>query len=208
MKAKIITKEDIVEYLEEIQQSIKNDAGTAIDFYMDHFLKTDEGIGLFTIPRIIFPEIDNLGSYYAGTIKNTSANAINFIKDYFSKINLEYLNKGAFIYQVYRHGLMHQHIPKFVSYKNKNLGWAIGLSNRGTKSSHLKLWGKSVKIDGKQFYEDLLIAIDLYKEDIKSGNRKLISNFIKAHKEMITPISKTALLKKSYFSKKDLSFIK
>lgn len=212
MKKDIYTKENIIRHLVNIKKSLQNDIGPVIDLYMNHFFQTNEGIGLFAIPRMLFPEIDNLGSYYTGEINNTAKNAISFIKTYFSKVNPEYLSKGAFIYLVYRHGLMHQHAPKFVSYRKKNIGWAIHLSSNGvvTTRTHLRLLGKTVQIDGRQLYEDLLSALDFYISDIKSERISLIENFIKAHKEMKRPLGKTLLLKKyrNFIKRVDLQFLK
>lgn len=206
------TKENIIKHLEDIKRSLQNDVKPAIDLYMKHFFETSEGIGFFAIPRMLFPEIDNLGSYYAGEINNTPKNAISFIKTYFSQVNPEYSNKGAFIYLVYRHGLMHQHSPKFISYKKKSVGWAIHLSSDGvvTTSTHLKLLGKTVQVDGRQLYEDLLSALDSYINDIKNEKDNLIKNFIKAHKEMMKPLSKSLVIQKyrAYIKQKDLEFLK
>lgn len=212
IKKDIYTKGNIIKHLEAIKKSLQNDVEPVIDLYMKHFFKTNEGIGFFAIPRMLFPEIDNLGSYYAGEINNTAKNATSFIKAYFSKVSLEYMNKGAFIYLVYRHGLMHQHSPKLISYKKKNIGWAIHLSSNGvvTTHTHLKLLGKTVQIDGRQLYKDLLSALDFYISDIKSEKKNLIENFIKAHKEMGKPLNKTLVLKryKNYIKQQDLQFLK
>lgn len=204
----IYSKDNIVLHLMDIKKSIENDIGMAITLYMDYFFKTNKGIGFFAIPRMIFPEIDNLGSYYAGEIKNTPQNSIHFMKDYFTRSNPEYLRKGAFIYYVYRHGLMHQHSPKFISYEGENIGWAIHLSNKGVASNNLKLFGRTVQIDGRMLYEDLLVAIDFYIKDIENDDSKLINNFITAHKEMNKPISKTEVLSRysAYIKKMIWSF--
>ncbi len=85
-KKDIYTKENIIKHLGAIKESLQNDIAPVIDLYMRHFLRTNEGIGLFAIPRMLFPEIDNLGSYYAGEIGNTPKNAIGFIKAYSDKL--------------------------------------------------------------------------------------------------------------------------
>lgn len=211
MKEKIMTKENIIEALEEIKKSIKNDVDPIIDLYLDHYFKTNEEIGLFAVPRLLFPEIDNMGSYFTGKTSGSDSpeNAIMFMKEYFTRVNSEYKTKSAFIYIIYRHGLMHQHVPKFMSYKKKNIGWAIGLSSKKTISQHLKLLNRTVRIDGRQFYEDLLDAIDFYIDDIQRGSVRLINNFIKAHKEIMKPLSKTEYLRrKKYLSKNDFIFLK
>ena len=199
-------KKDIVKILEEIEKSVKNDVDPIINLYINHFKDTDEGIGLFTIPRIIFPEIDNLGAYYKGTIYNSSQNAISFIKDYFSQIEPEYKEKGAFIYVIYRHGLMHQHTPKLMSYRKKNVGWVVSLSLDGV--GHLDIWGKTVQLNAGRLYDNYLGALNLYKNDIQKGDQKLINKFILAHKEMATPMSKTKLLKRDYLQQSDFNFLK
>lgn len=206
------SKEGIVKYLNEVKISLQNDVAPAIDLYMKHFFKTNEGVGFFAIPRMIFPEIDNLGSYYCGEINNTAQNAIKFIKDYFVTANSEYKNKGALVYLIYRHGLMHQHTPKYISYKGKNIGWAIHLSSNGvvTGSTHLKLLGKTLMIDGRQLYLDLLTALDSYINDINSDKPNLIQNFTKSFNVMQKPLSKALILRKhkSYIKDSDFKFLK
>ncbi len=208
MKAnKIYKKEDIINHLEEIKKSLEDDVGNAVKWYAEYFLKNKEGkgIGLFAIPRIIFPEIDNLGCYLSGNINNTAKNAVNFIRKYFGKINPEYKDIGGFIYLVYRHGLMHQHTPKLVSYKKKILGWAISLSGpNNVTNSHLEKFGDTIQIDGKQLYEDLIVGIDFYIKDFENSNKnkKLIKNFSAAFYQMNRPISKSACLKKGKGNKK------
>lgn len=208
MKKDVATKENIIDTLKEIKQSIVNDVGSAINLYLKHYFEKNEGIGLFAVPRMIFPEVDNLGSYYSGITYNNAENAIKFIKEYFSRVNGEYKKKGAFIYLIYRHGLMHQHTPKLMSYKRKVVGWHISLRNHEVISNHLKLDGKAVIIDGVQLYKDILDAIDFYISDIERGNKKLFNNFIKAHKAMMKPDAKTNYLGRNYITQRDFNFLK
>jgi len=208
MKQDISNTNDALELLDEIKVSLERDAGLIIETYLDYFDKTKIGAGFYAIPRLIFPEIDNLGSYLAGNIENTSLNAIRFMKTYFSKINPDYKLKSAFIYYVYRHGLMHQHVPKFVSYKNNNVGWKIRISKPNTNSSHLQLHGKTIIIDGRKFFEDTLNALNEYKKDIVNNNRNVLNNLVIAHRIMMQPEKKSNLLRKKYINQTDLNFFK
>ncbi|MFA6466620.1 MAG: hypothetical protein WCV71_02050 [Patescibacteria group bacterium] len=203
MKQKTTTTKDAVELMNEIKQSLHDDILTALDIY------SKTGTGFFAIPRLIFPEIDNLGAYMAGTTKNSPKNAIAFIKKYYAIINPEYTKKGALIYFIYRHGLMHQHVPKFVSYRKKNIGWQISLTMENTKSTHLMLMDKTIILEGRQLYTDTIFAIDEYIKDLQS-DKKVLNNLIIAHQMMMSPINKTALLKnyKNYIKQADLNFLK
>lgn len=209
MRKDIKTKENVIELITEIEESIQKDVGSAVGLYIKHFIDTKEGIGFFAIPRLIFPEIDAFGGYFSGTIKNTPEYAIMFMKEYFVRINTEYKRKSAFVYVIYRHGLMHQHTPKFMSYRKKNVGWAIQLTEPGKLNHHLKMRGKTVYINGVQFYEDLMKSIRLYKKDIEKDKNNLVKRFIKAHKETMEAKPKTILLKeKPYLKQSDFDFLK
>ena len=200
-------KDLAISILNDITQSLKNDVGSALKTYHGVFISSPVGIGFFAIPRLIFPEIDNLGCYLVGDIKHTASNAISFMKMYFSKVDPEYRSKSAFIYFVYRHGLMHQHMPKSVSCNKKNIGWSVGISTPNTKTSHLNFIANSLNIDGQQFYEDFLRALELYKKDVLS-NDAILKNLITAHRKMISPVPETELLKKPYIKQSDLDFLK
>jgi hypothetical protein len=205
-KKNSITKDHIGKYLEEIEASLKNDIGLILPTYQQHFLQTNIGAGYFAIPRLIFPEIDNLGALYQGNIRETQRAAINFMKDYFGLVNTEYKTKSAFIYLIYRHGLMHQHVPKNMSYKKQSVGWIISMNST---AGHLSTYGKTIQLDATQLYLDLLTALNFYKNDILSDKENLIERFISAHSKMIEPISKTNLIaKKGYVDQTDFDFLK
>ena len=207
MKNKINSLNDAINILEKIKESIKRDIGPIIEYYHKQYIETKIGVGFFAVLRCIFPEIDGLGSYYKGTINNTAKNATEYIRDYFGRINLEYKRKGAFIYQVYRHGLMHQHTPAFLLIDGKKSGWSIGISFPLDPRNHLQYANRSVNIDVHQFYEDLLSSIDLFRRDIEAGNNELLKNLITAHGEMHYPISKEKLLQKPFITEADFKFV-
>lgn len=205
----VINKNGIIRTLEEIEQFLNNETWPVIDLCIKTFKSKQKIVGLFNIPRLLFPIIDTLSCYYKGNIKDTAFNAIAFLKDYFSRLNPEYERKGAFIYCICRHGLMHQFIPKFISYRRKNIGWEISLNTSGNLSNHLKMCGKTVIIECVQFYDDLLGALGLYKLDIDQGKDGLINKFISVHEKMMEPMNKTGLLeRKPYLKQSDFDFLK
>jgi len=209
MKQEIKTKQDALDTLDEIKASLEKDVNFAIRKYMDYYDDTKHGVGLRSIPRLIFPEIDNLGSYLAGTTRQSSKNAIQFMKKYFSIANPEYDSKSTFIYIIYRHGLMHQHIPKLLSYKGKVVGWRIDLTEPGQLSSHLQRDGDSIIIDGQQLLEDMFKAIEKYKDDIEKNEPNLLQNFKNAHKEMMSAMNETDFFNRcKYVEKTALDFLK
>jgi len=208
MKQEIRTKQDALDTLDEIKASLEKDINFAIRKYMDYYDDTKHGVGLYAISRLIFPEIDNLGSYLAGTTEKSAKNAILFMKQYFSIVNPEYNSKSAFIYIVYRHGLMHQHTPKLISYKGKVVGWRIDLTEPGQSSSHLRRDGDSIIIDGRQLLEDMLRAIEKYKNDITKNDPNLLQNFKNAHEKMMSVMNEDQFLEKSGVESTDLDFLK
>lgn len=208
MEQVINSKQDALDLLNEIKTSLERDVGLVTRQYLDYYNDTGTGVGFFAIPRLIFPEIDNLGCYLAGTTENTGANAIAFMKKYFSITNPEYASKSSFIYIIYRHGLMHQHTPKILSYRGKNIGWQINLSEHG-ESSHLRQNNNgSVIIDGRQFLDDIFMAIEKYKTDIKNNVPDLLLNMQKAHSEMMNVLDESVFLRKGGVASTDLDFLK
>jgi hypothetical protein len=199
-------KDEIKARLDDLKTSLQRDVGLALEAYISAFQATGLGVGFYGISRMIFPEIDTCGSYYAGEISNTPGNSIKFMRRYFPQVNPRYKDCCGFIYLTYRHGLTHQHVPKNISYKRRSLGWAISLDG-----GHLTKVNQTIILDGKQFYEDFLAVIDLFRSDLdeKRLSARLVNNFNAADAEMKKPISKgKALNRWRYLSESDFKFLK
>ncbi len=206
-----MNKAEIISYIEDhIKRSLQNDVAPVLKLYRKHFDRTREGIGFFSIPRMLFPEIDGLGSFLAGTTSNTSKHAVYYMREYLGRVNPRYREVSGFIYHVYRHGLMHQHVPKLVANKGGTLGWVISMSDPSVPmGGHLEKWGNTIQIDAVRLYEDVIDSIDIYIEDIQSDqDGDLQKKFNNAYQSMNTPEDKDVLLERKveYLKQSDFSF--
>lgn len=195
--------------LEKIRTSVINDVGTALEIYFKHASDTGEGIGFWAIPRMLFPEIDGLGSFYAGDTepKNNSKNAVAFMREYFGRINPRYKEISGFIYHVYRNSLIHSHYPKnVVLTDDKKIFWMFGLNV--STVHHLKSSNNVLYIDCQAFYEDFLKTSDYYIKDFddSSKQKELMRNFETAYNLMHEDIKKEQMIKKSYIKDTDLNY--
>lgn len=204
------TKIKIEAYVNEIAQSISDDVGTAIQGYSDAFHKKGKPSGgFFAIPRMLFPEIDCLGSYITGKSLNTSENIVTYLKVGMSKVNPKYSDLAVFITFIFRHGLLHQHQPKVFSFKGKEVGWMFSINNPNNpievaQMNHLRFQGDFLMIETNVFYKDLLESIRLMIPEFTSAYR---STFIKSINEQLKPISKNFLYKKPWITKDDFKFL-
>lgn len=204
-------KQQAIFLLTEILTSSENDIKPVLGLYCSHNLNKEPKIGFFAVPRLIFPEIDGLGCYYAGKIDGTSKNAINFIKEYFGRVNSIYKNRGSFLYFVYRHGLMHQHIPKTIIMDGKVFGWGISISSDevSTNCMHLQVINGNIQIDANRFYEDFSKALKIFIDDVKNETNDVLAiNIIQAHKEMYNSQDTVNIINKyKYMCKDDFLFL-
>lgn len=196
-----LSQKEILEHLDEVKRSLENDVGSIINVYIK---KGDSGF--FAILRLIFPEIDHLGSLYKGVNNQNeiASAAIEFMKTYFARVNPEYSNKAAFIYIIYRHGLIHSHSPKTMLYdKQLETGWRISMDGK----QHLYYDGYRLSIDGPTFYNDFLKAISFYREDISNEKEGLARNFNIGFQYMLAHLNKGEMLKRKYCSLDDFAFL-
>ena len=157
-----------ISYLKNhLQKSLKDDFYPAYDAYKSR------GVGFFALPRIVFPYITFLGTLFGG--KDSSENAVNYMKKYLSKVNQTYADKELcdFIYRVYRHGLAHTNMPKVVAENGKIFGWRIVFDD----SQHLnvdrtpRISSKSaiLSISPKKLADEVVSSIDEYINDLQNN---------------------------------------
>jgi hypothetical protein len=186
------TDERIKSYLvDHIKRSIQNDAGIAINAYWKDWDKTKEGKGFFAIPRLLFPEIDGLGSYITGNSGSTTENITQYFKTIMSKIDKRYDAFAAFIAVIYRHGLLHQHSPKNCVLDGENYGWQFAINSPNNpievqRKFHLAFHRNVLLLDMNVFFKDVVDSVDLAVEEIISNHRQ---EFIKSINEQNEPIT-------------------
>jgi hypothetical protein len=202
------TDYEIRKYLTNIKESITKDVGTVLSVYSENLT------GFFAIPRLLFPEIDGLGSLITGKPGATVENIISYFKLILSEIDPRYAKYAVFITFVYRHGLLHQHTPKVFEYKKKDIGWMFNMSNTNNpidsqRSSHLNFEHDFLELNMNIFYHDVINSIDkAYEIIIKSHKDQFNRAVFEQHK----PLNKTSILKnkayKKYIKPSDFVFFK
>lgn len=120
--------------------------------------------GFYSAIRTMFAEIDGLAKLYFGVVGDSdSIRVVRFMKKMFSGELGKY---AGFIYEVYRHGLMHTHMPKHVFAKRKHhVGWGIRKNGNPT--------GALVDISLMELKCEVLNAIKKYCEELDRNKRRL-----------------------------------
>jgi len=166
----------------------------------------------------IFTYIDLLGYLYKG--RNLSSNAVEFMREYFGRVDKRYKEVGGLLYHALRHGLVHSATPKRIQLQN---GMIIDFlfAFVGQRQDYFKV-SKSMEIQrttGEKvdiyslllilhlLCEDLLSALDKYAEDIRT-NQELSEVFWEAFKTRRKPEKEKALLNKPYIQDSDFAFMR
>jgi hypothetical protein len=138
--------------------------------------------GHFSVPREVFCCIDFMGYLTSG--KNSTQNAVKFIKQYFPQ---RYQDYAELFYSMWRHGLVHEFIPKTYSANSANgepgkirLTWLANNSRaRRNREVHLKFrrskghpgtlqWSINIC----SLADDLLVAVRRFKDDVTHDEQK------------------------------------
>lgn len=208
----MLNNDEIKNILSDIRESMQRDVDPILKVYLDkNNWANDHWPGFWTIPRILFPEVDGLGRlrYGRSTDCGSSKSAVDFMREYFPRP--EYKKISGFIYNVYRHGLMHSHSPKEMIINGKNRGWRINLSSHSS-SLHLKFQDSKEKIflnlGMMDFYEDFLNAIDKYIKEFDDQKREaeLVALFNEAYCIMRSPEIESEARNRKFLDDSDFDF--
>lgn len=138
--------------------------------------------GHFSVPREVFCCIDFLGYLRFG--KNSTENAVAFIKEYFPQ---RYKDCAELFYSIWRHGLVHEFIPKTYSapFPNGNpdeirLTWLVNNSRaKHNRKRHLKFYRDNDdpstlrwSINICSLADDLQTAFTSFKDVIANNSQK------------------------------------
>lgn len=120
--------------------------------------------GFYSAIRTMFAEIDGLAKLYFGVIGDSDSKQVaKFMKKLFTGEIGKY---AGFIYEVYRHGLMHTHMPKHVFAKRRNyIGWGIRKNGNPT--------GALVDISLMELKCEILNAIKKFCDELDKNRRRL-----------------------------------
>ena len=203
----------ITDYLlNDIKESLRVEVETAIQAYFTLNSTGKKGGGFYSIPRLIFPEIDNLGSFLTGKPESTGENITKYLKEVVSKIDKRYAEFAGFLVVIFRHGLLHQHRPKTIIHKNKFVTSQIYIGSiynpiELMRKNHLVFKGNLFLIDVNVLYIDILNSVDILISEFSNG--KYIDTFNKSMKIQQSPLLKSELLKKHqhYLVEDDFKFL-
>ena len=166
----------------------------------------------------IFTHIDLLGGLFKG--KTSSANAVEFMREYLGRIDKRYKNVSGLIYDGLRHGLVHLATPKRIQFQNGViLDFQFIFAKKQqrhlivTKRDEHEITGSieiyRLGINVYQLYEDLIYAMEGYAEDVRL-NQILSEIFGEAFETRRKPEKATEkqLLNKAYIQQSDFEFVR
>lgn len=200
-------KEQALNCLNEIKHSVQKDVEPILKAYLNESMWIDKDApGFWTLPRVLFPEIDGLARLRYGRIndRGSGKDLVSFMRDYFPGDN--YKKVSGFLYYIFRLGLLHSHFPKQVLIGGATYGWAISLGN--TAEMDLRMVNNELRLDAVKFYKDFLKAIDKYMAEINDPKmeKTLVSNFFKAFSKMFDP--SLVHEKQAYIEDSDFNFLR
>jgi hypothetical protein len=157
---------------------------------------------------LLFTHIDLLGRLYAGDTSNkkTAQNAIKFMREYLGKVDVRYKEISGLLYYSLRHGYVHLFTPKRMRLKNgEELDFSFTTHNKKIKYLSIKKREENeitgsvvicrISMHVSQLYEDLLLAIDKYAEDI-THNQEISDKFGKSFESRRLGDTEEELIKK------------
>lgn len=188
---RIFTHQIAITYLEdEVRQSIQGEMGHILTF------PAANTTGFYAGVRFLFPEIEGLAKLYWGREnlpnrrarsryggRNYTANdAVRFMR----KFNILTPTAGAH-YEVFRHGLAHTHMPKYISKNRVGIGWY--LSNAGA----INQFGILIP----QFRDQVVAAIDAFIGELRreqaNGGRNRLNKFLIGYADTATLLTRSDL---------------
>jgi hypothetical protein len=164
----------------------------------------------FDFMALFFCYVEFLGFLYSGGSDQLSQNAVEFIRQYFGRVNPSYKKIGGLLYHVYWHGSVHELKPKTIELESGMiLRWEImGGSGHYSNEGHLAGWQANeaavLKVDENSLCNDLVAAVELFYEDLCS-DQALRGKFENAVRLLKEP---EKLGNRSYISESDFGFIR
>ena len=168
---------DIIIYLEQdFLTAINNDLIEVVKFH-------NRGTGGFhSVPREVFCYIDYISAIRYGG--NNSSNAIQFIEKYLGRTNARYKHYGKLLYEMWRHGTVHEFDPKRLKHSSKkySVGWQTNNDSRKTeRECHLecfKVYGKSdtyvLNINLFQLVDDFVESVQILISELRRSRKKFM----------------------------------
>jgi hypothetical protein len=128
----MLQQESVIAHLIGIVESIEADLMLALRAHE----REDRG-GFLSISRQVFCYVDYLGAL-ASNGENSTKNAVAYMERYFTRANPAYKDKCKLMYNMWRHGTVHEYDPKvFASQAN---GFRLRWGANNTSVAHNRKW--------------------------------------------------------------------
>jgi hypothetical protein len=145
----------VIDYLEHnLSRVIRNDLVAVLQFH-----EKQEISGFHSVAREVFCYIDYLGSIFRGPPAE-SEKAISFIETYMTKADRRYKQIGRLIYEMWRHGTVHEFDPKILKHSRRkySIGWLTNNSSAPVnRACHLECFKK------QNIEDKYVIAMNLFE---------------------------------------------
>lgn len=158
--------------LGEILESVQRDVREILKLQNEAFKKSKQVSNIWTLPRILFPEIDGIARLRYGVTgvsgKEIAEAAVKFMKHYF-RDKKEYEKLAGFQYVMYRHTLLHSHYPRTLWMNHGLVNWVVTGGRIGnvapTRSNK-----KNIVLDGNYLFENFIFATRKYIKEFDDPN--------------------------------------
>jgi hypothetical protein len=165
-----MTQAEAVDYLEMLARTVDLDIMPLLHV---------KGAAPFSIARQVLCYVDHLGALAEGraSTRGMTAYAKNFIANYLAQVDASYTGGGELLYEMYRHGTVHNFAPQRVAKSGVTYKWYFHDGARkerigSDQVQHLQPIGRPdgsahLPVSTACLIEDLKTAITLFARDLQ-----------------------------------------
>lgn len=177
-----------ITYLEdELKQSVLRDMALLLTF------PAANTAGFYAGVRYLFAEIEGLAKLFWG--RETDGRRARYGgRQYGAKDAVKFMRRFSILtptagvhYEVFRHGLAHTHIPKFVSKNRRAINWYL------SNAASINQFGICIP----QFRDQIIDAIDSFIDELRqeeqSGGRNRLNRFLIGYADAATLLTRSDL---------------
>lgn len=160
---------------------------------------------------LLFNHIDLLGHLLSGDVSkaNQAKSAVKFIRTYLGKVDEKYAMTGGFIYYMLGNSLIPRFFPgSYDTGDGRMLRFVFSDTQEQQKHLSITQADKELRLifSVKQFYKDLLDAIELYCLDVKTDG-SLQEKYRQVRSHLTEPKDRSQINNHAYILASDLGFI-
>src|SRR5438876_11487300 len=177
-----VTGHEAADYLKiHVIGSLEGDVPPILDLFEK--AAAHEGKGFFAMLRVTVPYLTWASKLLC--LKGTEADKATAFLDQYA--DLRYKGLGRWLYEIYRHGLMHNHFPNVLIERKPQqiVGWKISLDGNehlqvksvqmSAEDTGSQLIATVISVCPRQLYLDVHCALQKYVADLEAG--KFLNEF-------------------------------